>query len=107
MLQQAFGWQDAFAELEAYLQSHAEEDLANRFRDLRDGVNALKHGEGRSHGKLLEKKDALSFEVKEKGQAFFSEGDIAEVNTLINTDDAFLRDCLETIVEIVNKLPQD
>jgi hypothetical protein len=60
----------------------------------------LKHGRGRSYDALVKKASALPFRVKRPGESFFCEGDIAEVSTLVEVDDAFLLSCAEIIREV-------
>jgi hypothetical protein len=73
--------------------------LKDHFGILKLAVNVLKHGEGRSYKELLDK-PALPFKLKKPGEAFFNEGDVAEVHTLIEVDDAFVIDCARTIREV-------
>lgn len=60
----------------------------------------LKHGRGRSYDALVAKAGALRFRVKLPGEAFFCEGDVSEVSTLIEVDDTFVLSCAEVIREV-------
>ena len=103
-LQQSIGWNDAFFELDKHLRSKSMIDLADRFRDYKDAINVLKHGEGRSYEKLLARKAQLEFSVKDRGQAFFLEGEVSEVGRLVNADAEFARKCSAIINEIIEAL---
>lgn len=46
---------------------------------------------------LSVKADSLPFRVKLPNEAFFDEGDVAEVSTLVEVDDAFVLLCAEVI----------
>jgi hypothetical protein len=63
-------------------------------------VNVLKHGRGRSYKDLVKKAGSLPFRVKLPGEAFFFEGDVAEVSTLVEVDDAFVKLCAEVIHDV-------
>jgi len=76
-------------------------ELKQRFLDLKDAVNVLKHGEGDSYKRLLERGEASRFKVTQPHQRFFHEGDVSEVTTLVQVDDAFIREATEVIREVV------
>lgn len=103
-LQQSLGWTDSFNALDAHLRANAMDDLAERFRDYKDAINVLKHGEGRSYERLLARKMQLTFTVKDRGRAFFEEGDVSEVIRLIDADAAFARQCVTIVEEVVKAL---
>ncbi len=88
---------DGFREAAVLLERKGEVELKERFSDLQLAVNVLKHGEGRSYDSLVQRAGSLPFKVKLPGEAFFNEGDVAEVSTLVNVDDAFVLLCAETI----------
>jgi hypothetical protein len=46
----------------------------------------------------------LPFKLKQPGENFFNEGDMAEVPTLIEVDDAFVMTCAATIQEVVSAI---
>lgn len=105
-LQDHMKWDNAFENLPRHLESKGEANLAEQFAEYRDATNVLKHGRGRSYEKLLLKRDHLEFRIRAKDEPFFEEGDVAEVNTLIEVDDAFVQRCAEIIQEITGKLPR-
>jgi hypothetical protein len=100
LLQRCRNWPDAFPELDKELRRNGRDDLADRFRDYRDAINVLKHGEGRSYEQLLARKNQLPFTVKDKGQAFFDEGDVSEITRLVDVDSIFITRCIDLIDEI-------
>jgi len=100
MLQTAFGWGDAYVELDKELRSKGFDALADRFSDYRLAINVLKHGEGRSYEKLLARRASLPFRIKGKGEHYFEEGDVSEVGGLIDGRSGFLEGCVDTINEI-------
>ena len=89
-----------FRAAEQLLEERGEVALNERFRDLQLAINVLKHGRGRSYDALVKKASALPFRVKLPDEDFFYEGDVAEILTLVEVDDAFLRSCAETIREV-------
>jgi hypothetical protein len=101
LLQRQTGWKNAFVELDATLNKRGQADLVERFRDFRDAINVLKHGEGRSYERLLSRREHLPFTVKERDMAFFEEGDVSEVARLIDADGAFIESCIDVIREIM------
>ncbi|WP_146193600.1 hypothetical protein [Sphingosinicella humi] len=104
LLQQEKGWTNTFQELDRTLRASGRAELADRFFDYRDAINVLKHGEGRSYDKLVARRDVLPFKVKAKHQAFFEEGDVSEGIRLVEADHVFVRQCSDTIQEIVEAL---
>ena len=68
------------------------------------GINVLKHGRGRSYDALVVKADRLPFRVKRPGEAFFFEGDVSEVATLIEVDDAFVLGCADVIRRVAERV---
>jgi hypothetical protein len=53
LLQAKMNWAKPFDELDRYLTKHGRTQLASAFIDYRLAINALKHGQGTSHTKLL------------------------------------------------------
>jgi hypothetical protein len=72
------------------LEHEGETALKDSFVDLQLAINVLKHGRGRSYDALVAKSDRLPFRIKRPGEAFFFEGDVSEIATLIEVDDAFV-----------------
>lgn len=100
ILQDGLSCSDGFREATDILDSEAEPVLKERFSDLQLAINVLKHGRGRSYDGLIAKSGVLPFRLKLPGEAFFYEGDVSEVTTLIEIDDAFVRHCAEVIREV-------
>jgi hypothetical protein len=99
-LQDDLGCADGFREAAARLDAKGETALRERFADLQLAINVLKHGRGRSYDALVGKASALPFRVKLPDEHFFNEGDVSEVSTLIDADDAFVRRCAVVIREV-------
>ena len=96
-LQEQLRCADGFRAAGELLEAQGEKTLNERFSDLRLAINVLKHGRGRSYDALIKKSDSLAFRVKRPDEAFFNEGDVAEISALIEVDDQFLLLCAETI----------
>lgn len=99
-LQDGLACADGFKEAKVILTQAGLRDLNERFEDLYFAINVLKHGHGKSYNALCAKAGQLPFRVKLPGQNFFNEGDAAEVATLIEVDDKFVRYCFDTITEV-------
>lgn len=100
MLQDGLECSDGFREAGEILDREGEMVLKERFVDLQLAINVLKHGRGRSYDALIAKADRLPFRIKRPGEAFFFEGDVSEIATLIEVDDAFVLNCLEVIRQV-------
>lgn len=100
MLQGRLSCTDGFRCADQLLESEGKIELRQQFLDLRMAINVLKHGRGRSYDALVERANQLRFNVKLPDQRFFDEGDVSEVNTLVEVDDAFVRCCAETIQDV-------
>lgn len=100
MLQDGLNGNDGFREAGQILADEGEAALKEQFDNLQMAVNVLKHGQGRSYKALVAKAENLPFRVKLPGEAFFSEGDVSEVSTLIEVDDAFVLSCAEVIRDV-------
>lgn len=100
ILQDGLNCADGFREASQILANQGEASLKELFDDLQLAVNVLKHGKGRSYDALVRKAETLSFRVKMPDEAFFSEGDVSEVSTLIEVDDAFVLRCAEVIRDV-------
>ena len=99
-LQDGLGGKYGFSEVAKILENEGKSALQEKFNNYKDAINALKHGDGKSYQKLVEKIPDLHFRVKDRGQVFFEEGDISEINALIDVDDTFIEGCTETIREV-------
>ncbi len=102
LLRTKMNWTQPFDELHRYLNKHDKGHLASAFIDYRLAVNALKHGRGRSHTELLARGSSLDFKVRAAGDLFGEEGDISEVDVLVDADEQFVRRCAELIEEASN-----
>lgn len=104
LLQQGLGWSEPFPRLDNHLREEGMTELAERFLDYRCAVNVLKHGAGRSHDRLLDRKARLDFAVREVEQPFHDEGDVSEVSTLVRADVAFVTNCARVVEEVTSAL---
>ena len=100
MLQDGLECKDGLREAKSILREICEIALTERFDDLQLAINVLKHGRGHSYNALTARADRLPFKIKQVGDAFFSEGDVSEVATLIQVDDIFLLNCAEVIRQV-------
>ncbi len=99
-LQDGLNCSDGFKEAQKILAEDGNIVLMQRFSDHYLAVNVLKHGRGRSYDALVARASDLPFRVKLPGEAFFFEGDVSEVSTLVEADDAFVISCAEVIREV-------
>lgn len=99
-LQSTLGSVDGFRSAERILDDQGEDLLKKEFHDLQLAVNVLKHGRGRSYDLLVQEAHRLPFRIKHPGESFFFEGDVSEVDTIVQVDDAFVRSCAEVIWKI-------
>jgi hypothetical protein len=109
ILQDGLKCHDGFREAANILDRKGEAALKGRFADHRLAINVLKHGRGQSYDSLVAKAAELPFRVKLPWQTFFFEGDVSEVSTLIDVDDAFVLSCVEVVgrvSEVVSKVPR-
>lgn len=109
ILQEQLQCPDGFKAAGELLEAQDEKALNQRFSDLRLAINVLKHGRGRSYDMLVKKSVSLEFQVRQPDEAFFNEGDVAEISTLVEVDDQFLLLCAEVIhgvASIVNTAGQ-
>ena len=100
LLKSGMNWEKPFSELGKYLRTHGETTLAETVNDYFLAINTLKHGRGPSHAALLARSN-LEFTVRNEGDFFF-EGDVSEVNVLVDADDQFVRRCAELIGEVAS-----
>jgi len=99
-LQASLGCKNGFKKARQILDGKGKAELKDRFDDLYFAINALKHGRGDSYNTLVAKAEQLPFRVKLPTESFFFEGDVAEVDTLIEVDDAFVQLCGDMISEV-------
>ncbi len=100
ILQDQLQCKDGFKEAGKILENQDEIELKEIFSNLQLAVNVLKHGKGRSYEELVEKAGALPFRVKLPDEYFFNEGDVSEISTLVEVDDAFVVLCAEIIHKV-------
>jgi hypothetical protein len=100
ILQDGLSCSNGFREASDILDSKGEAVLKERFNDYQLAINVLKHGHGRSYDALVAKAGTLSFRVRLPGEAFFYEGDVSEVSTLIEVNDIFILSCADVIREV-------
>lgn len=99
-LQDRLSCSDGFRETGEILDQQGENELKEKFSDLAAAINVLKHGRGRSYDALVAKAQMLPFRVKMPDQAFFFEGDVSEVSTLVEVDDEFVQRCGNVIGQV-------
>ena len=99
-LQSALSCKEGFRKANDLLETAGKTDLKRRFTDLQIAINVLKHGHGRSYDDLIKRVADLDFRVRLPGQAFFEEGDVSEIATLVEVDDPFVTSCARVIREV-------
>ena len=99
-LQEGLSCSNGFGEAKKILDDEGELDLKERFDDFFLAVNVLKHGRGRSYDVLVAKAESLPFRIKLPEESFFFEGDISEVSTLVEVNDAFVQCCGDVISDV-------
>lgn len=100
ILQDRLDSANGFAEARDCLDQAGENELKCRFDDFAAAINVLKHGRGRSYDSLLGRAELLPFKIKRPEENFFCEGDVSEITTLIEVDDAFVMGCAEIIQDV-------
>jgi hypothetical protein len=106
ILQDELHCADGFRKAAELLEAAGDVALKERFGDLQLAVNVLKHGSGRSYDALVQKAGSLPFRVKLPDEGCFCEGDVAEVSTLVEVDDAFVKLCAEVIHDVSSAINQ-
>ncbi len=105
LLQERLGCENGFEEAKCILKENNENVLLENFLELQLIVNALKHGKGRSYSNLLENQDRkINIKIKELDEAFFDEGDIDEISTLIEVNNEFIEQSIEIINQVSSKI---
>jgi hypothetical protein len=99
-LQDRLSCSDGFREAGEILDQQSATELKETFFDLTAAINVLKHGRGRSYDALVAKAQTLPFRVKLPDEAFFFEGDVSEVSTLVEVDDEFVQRCGNVIDQV-------
>lgn len=89
-----------FKKLRAHLIDLGQAQLATDVWHCYLAVNVLKHGTGQSYEELCETPD-LAFSIKQPGDFFFEEGDVAEPEGLINvTATGFFEGLINTLSRV-------
>ena len=99
-LQEGLSCSKGFFEAKKILEDEGEQELKECFDDLCLAVNVLKHGRGRSYEALVAKAESLPFRIKLPDESCFCEGDLSEVSTLIEVNDAFVQHCGKVISDV-------
>ncbi|MFA5215004.1 hypothetical protein [Sulfuricurvum sp.] len=99
-LQDGLNCRDGFGEAKTILDAQGELYMKERFENLSSAVNVLKHGPGRSYDALIAKVETLPFRIKLPDESFFFEGDVSEVFTLVEVNDAFVQHCGNVISDV-------
>lgn len=105
-LQDRLECENGFAEAKKILDQAGKNDINEYFKDLILAVNVLKHGKGKSYEALVKRANQLPFRVKLPGESFFHEGDVSEISTLVEVNDAFVELCSKTIEDVSNVVRQ-
>jgi hypothetical protein len=100
-LQNCLKCKDGFSTAKNILEKVGRVDLKSTFEDLCLAINVLKHGQGRSYDALIFKANTLPFRVRLPEETFFFEGDVSEISTLVEVDDAFVQYCCGIIYEVL------
>lgn len=95
---------DGFSAANQRLDAAGNRDLLDLFLKLQQAVNVLKHGRGRSYDSLVAVAATLPFRVKLPDEAFFYEGDVSEISTLVEVDDKFVLLCADVIRKVSSAL---
>lgn len=99
-LQDRLGCDAGFDEAKRILDRAGETALRESFEQVRLAINVLKHGRGPSYQKLVDMEAPLPFRVMPPDERFFEEGDVFEISTLVEVDDAFVWLCGDVISEV-------
>jgi hypothetical protein len=107
VLQDELSCKDGFKEAERVLVAKKKTALKEYFKNVYLAINVLKHGRGHSYDALVERASGgLPFRVKLPEESFFDEGDVSEIRTLIQVDDAFVQYCADLIRDVSNVLEE-
>ncbi|WP_226067921.1 hypothetical protein [Dickeya zeae] len=99
-LQRGLNCKNGFKEVELILYQAGKQTLKEDFHNYYLAINALKHGDGASYAKLVDKISTLNFVVETPTTPTIEEGDVTGIIGLVKVDDAFIEKCLELIGEI-------
>lgn len=107
MMQDTLSCENGFKKVKNILKEKGNNTLLDKFNDYYLAINVLKHGRGDSYKRLVERYEALPFRIKLENECFFNEGDVSEINTLIDVDDNFVLECANLLVEVCNEIESD
>jgi hypothetical protein len=110
VVQERISCRNGFEEVRKCLDVAGEEALSVRFDMFVSAINVLKHGRGRSYDELVSAGDSVPFRMKHPHEDFFLEGDVSEVDVLIDVDDEFVLECVKIIFyvsEVIRKVGPD
>ena len=109
ILQVGLSCSNGFEEAKKILIQKGNIELHGRFNDFICAINVLKHGRGRSYDALVAKTGSLPFRIKLPEEIFFNEGDVSEIDALIEVDDKFVLNCAKVVesvsIEIRKEFP--
>ena len=92
----------SFQAVKDTLEANNSMKLLKRFNIYKDAINVLKHGKGSSYDRL-KKKVNLPFTIKYCDEPFY-EGDVSEIDTLIDVDNEFIVNCVDLIRDVCIEL---
>ncbi|SEW22540.1 hypothetical protein SAMN05444851_2276 [Aliiroseovarius sediminilitoris] len=95
-----------FTHLERVFEDKKQADLSKSVRAIRLLNNVLKHGEGRSLDELR-KENGLWFAVKSEGEHFFDEGDVSEVESIVDTRGVFLEILFNKMKSVFDSIEEE
>ncbi len=104
MMQDSLSCENGFKEVKKILEEKGNNTLLERFNDYYLAINVLKHGRGKSYNELVERYESLPFNIKLEDESFFNEGDVSEINTLIEVDNNFVLECANLLVEVCKEI---
>lgn len=100
-LQKQLNCRNGFSDIKRILKESDEELLFKKFSDIELAINALKHGEGKSHQSLVTKKGGvLETLIKDNHNQFLNEGDVSEVDVLVDVNNKFVIECIDVITKV-------
>lgn len=99
-LQDQLQCNDGLRDANRMLEEAGMAELRDVFMNLQLAVNVLKHGRGRSYDALITVAATLPFRIKMPDEAFFNEGDVSEISTLVEVNDQFVLLCADVIKQV-------
>jgi hypothetical protein len=92
--------QNGFGEAHRILEQIGLLDPKRRFVDFEMATNILKCAAGRSYVNLVPHVKVLAFRSNVPGEPFFREGDVPQVNALVQVDDRFVRAFADVFADV-------